>query len=412
MIDSILFQSLMQKIETKKAIVAILGVGFIGNSLGLLISKKGFSTLGLDKDPIKTQEIEKKKIRHYHASDDLSKMASADIIIIAVPTVVYEDKHPDLKPLQEASALLQKYVKKGQLIILESTVSPGMTRDVLIQPLIRDQMRPGADFFVGYSPERVDPGHTNHTIENIPKIVSGWNDDSLLLTKTFYEKIVDHVISVSSIEVAEFSKMLENVVRFVMINLINEMETYAVKKQIDLWEVIDAAATKPFGYFPCYPGAGIGGHCIPVNLYYLLDDANKIGINCAILKQAASFHEQRISNIVNQAFEILKDQPHPHIFILGVAMKPESASISESVGLKILALIEQKGGEGAYHDPFVPKIGTWVSQPFTKDILEKQDLFLIITDHKEIDFSQLLAFHKPIIDTKNVLETETKIYRI
>ncbi len=409
-----LFQTLMGKIESKKAIIGILGAGFVGYNLGLLTSKKGFTTLGLDKDLSKTRAIEEKKIPHFHATNDLSQLGSADIIIITVPTLIYEDKHPNLKPLEDAAALLKKHLKKGQLVILESTLAPGMTKEVLIDPICRDHMQPGVDFFVGYSPERIDPGNPTYTIENTPKIVSGWNDLSRLLTKAFYEKIVDQVVSVSSIEVAEFAKMLENIVRFMMINLMNEMESYAVKKKINLWEVIDAAATKPFGFFPCYPSAGIGGHCIPVNLYYLLEDADKIGINCAILKEAASFHERRIASVVDRAFEIVKDKTaHPRIFILGVAIKPESTNTAESVGLKMLRLIEKKGGKGAYHDPFVPQIGTWTSLPMTKEVLEKQDLFLIITDHKEIDFLKLLAFHKPIIDTKNVFpKEENGIYRV
>ncbi len=409
-----LYQTLLEKIESKQAIVAILGVGYVGYNLGLLISKKGFATLGLDKDPAKTQAIEKEKVAHFHATDDLSQIASADIIIITVPTLIYEDKHPNFKPLEEAAALLQKYLKKGQLVILESTLAPGMTKDVLITPLSRDQMQPGIDFFVGYSPERIDPGNSTYSIENTPKIVSGYNEPSQLLTKAFYEKIVNQTVSVSSIEVAEFAKMLENIVRFVMINLMNEMESYAVKKGINLWEVIDAAATKPFGFFPCYPGAGIGGHCIPVNLYYLLDDADKMGVHCAILKETAAFHESRIVAIVNLAFQIVKEKTaHPRIFILGVAIKPESSSTSESVGLKMLRLIEEKGGKGEYHDPFVPKIGSWTSQPFSKEVLEKQDLFLVVTDHKEIDFSHLQAYGKPIIDTKNIFKNqETGIYRV
>lgn len=233
----------------------------------------------------------------------------------------------------------------------------------------------------------------------------------MTLTRAFYEKIVTTVVPVSSLEVAEMSKMLENVVRYVLINLMNEMEDYAVKKNIDLWEVIDAAATKPFGYFPVYPGAGIGGHCIPVNFHYLLDDAKRHGVECPILKETARFHEQRIKKIVDQAFDMLPTK-HPRIFILGVAIKPVSDNIVPSVGLKTLKMIEAQGGIGTYHDPFVSKIEKWRSQPMTKKVLEKQDLFLIVTSHKEIDFSKLLFYKKPIIDTKNIFKPKKGITRV
>ncbi|MBF8263786.1 MAG: dh protein [Parachlamydiales bacterium] len=410
--QSTLETALLAKIEKKSAVIAFLGFGYVGSHLGKLIAKKGFNVIGILRDCQKARAANAEKNPRLRASCDPSQLAAADIVIITVPTLIDEDKHPDLKPIQDAAALIQKHLKKGQLIILESTVSPGMTQDLIIKPLENDGWRSGVDFFAGYSPERIDPGNLTYTIENTPKIVAGKDPSSLNLTKTFYEKIVDRVVCVSSIEVAEFSKMLENNVRFVLINLMNEMQDYAVKKDINLWEVIDAAATKPFGYFPVYPGPGIGGHCIPVNFYYLLEDAKRLGVECPILKECAAFHKKRIAKIVDRAFEIVKTA-HPRIFILGVSIKPESNNIAQSIGLKLLKIIEQKGGTGAYHDPLIPKIDRWNSEPLTNDVLEKQDLFLIVTPHREIDFSKLLTFKKPVIDTKNVFPKSQKgIYRL
>lgn len=405
-------QALLAKIENKSAAVAMIGFGYVGSNLGRLIAKNGFHVFGIVRDPKKARAVEEEKVPRLHASCDASPIAAADIVVIDVPTLIDEDRRPDLTPLQNAAWLIQQHRKKGQLIILESTVAPGMTQDLLIKPLEQDGWRAGIDFFVGYSPQRIDPGNPTYTIENIPKIIAGKDKPSLALTKAFYETFIDRAVCVASIEIAEFAKMLENTVRFVLINLMNEMEDYAVKKNINLWDVIDAAATKPFGYFPVYPGPGVGGHCIPVNFHYLLEDAGRIGVECPILMQAAAFHEQRIIKIVDQAFEVLKTA-RPRIFILGVAIKPESANTAQSVGLKMLKLIEQKGGTGAYHDPFVPKIDRWISQPITKETLEQQDLFLIVTPHRAIDFAGLLVFKKPVIDTKNVFPKDHPgVYRM
>ncbi len=412
-----LFEELKLKIESKTCLVGILGSGYVGFNLGSVIAKEGFNVLGFDLMPERIKNIEEKNIPHFHATEDFAKLPTADIIIVTVPTILHENKHPNLQPLHDAAFLIQKHLRPGQLIIFESTVAPGMTKTDFVAIICQNHtLKPDVDFFVGYSPERVDPGNANYNIHNTPKIVSGWGSFSTTLTKMFYQRVIEHVVEVSSIEVAEFAKMLENIVRFVTINLINELEEYAVKKGINLWEVIEAAATKPFGYFPVFPSPGIGGHCIPVNLYYLLEDAKKNGITCDILQHAAAFHEKRIKHIVDLGFEILKKQKktkNPKICILGMSIKPGSDNIAESVGLKMLRLIEEKRGIGSYHDPFVPKISKYHNEPFSDDFLQQQDLFIIVTDHKEIDFSKLLSYKKPIIDTKNVYKDKKDfIYKV
>lgn len=414
------FSDLLEKIENKTAIIAFVGVGYVGKALGDCIVEEGYKAIGFDKDKARIRALKQDKAANpnFSASDDYQQLKNCDIIFITVPTPIDENKKPDLSAVIQASEVVSQHLRPGQLVILESTVAPGTTRDVMLPILEKSKLKFGQDFFIGFSPDRIDFGNPDYNVKNTPKIVSGLDDKSRQLILAFYPKVLKTIVPVSTVEGAELCKILENTFRFVNINLINEFSEYAVKKNIDIFEVIKAAATKPFGFMPFYPGGGIAGHCIPVDPYYLTEDAGKLGVPFEIVKQAMIFHGQRLEKIADTALEILRVQKPKKatkykILIIGVSVKPDSVDSRESVGEKLWDLLEKKGAEVLYHDPYVPEMEGIKSTPLNPHLLHEIDLVMILTEHSKIDYKLILAAGKPIIDTKGVYKEEKNhVYRV
>jgi nucleotide sugar dehydrogenase len=254
--------SLLKSIKKKKSVVGIIGIGYVGDALGLGSSSAGYTTLGFTRTPARAEKINKRKNPNYIATVETTRLSECDIFCICVPTPVHEDKRPDLQPLIEATTLAAKYIHPGSLVIVESTIAPGTTRKVVLPILKTTGLQEEKDFFLSFSPERVDPGNKKFGMKNTPRVVSGLSETSTKLVKAFYDQFVDHVVPVSSLEAAEMAKILENTFRLVNISLVNELLPYSTSIGVDLWEVIHASATKPYGFMPHFPGPGIGGHCI------------------------------------------------------------------------------------------------------------------------------------------------------
>lgn len=397
---------LKNKINEKKVKIGVIGIGYVGSALALSASSAGLSVIGFTRKKYKADRINKKNIKNFSASSDFTKLSKCDIVCICVPTPIYGNKKPDLRPLKSSLSKTAKYIKKGQLIIIESSVAPGTTRSVALPSLEKFGLVAGKDFFLSFSPERVDPGNDKFTLENTPKVVSGVDSDSLKLAVNFYEKFIKKVVPVSSLETAEMTKILENTYRLVNISLINELMEYTNSIGVDIWEVVDAAKTKPFGFMAHYPGPGIGGHCIPVDPYYLIDDANKIGINLSIVEQAGKINDKQPQKVVKKAMSIVKNGSNNgkkhQILLIGIAYKANIDDIRESPALKIWEMFEKEGFSVSYHDPFVPNLNGYSSTMLTNETIQEYDLIVITTNHSSINYDKFIGIDTPILDTRNV----------
>lgn len=411
-------KTLSEKIKTRKALIGIIGIGYVGDALGKGAASVGFEVLGITRDPEKAIKINETKDFGYKATSDNEMLKKCDIICICVPTPINEDKSPDLAPLLSASEITSENMSPGTLIIVESTIAAGTTRNVVLPILKKSGLAEEEDFFLSFSPERVDPGNKNFGIINTPKVVAGLSEDSKNLVFDFYNAFVEKVVPVSTLETAEMSKLLENTFRFVNISFINEMLTYTNNLGVNLWEVVDASATKPFGFMPHYPGPGIGGHCIPVDPYYLLDDARKRGINLGMVEQAGKINDDQPKKVVKMAMDVLKanngvKKDHKAV-IVGISYKEDTDDRRESPSLKIWELLEEQNIHVDYHDPYIPNYNGSKSIDISNGDMHDKDIIVITTPHKIIDFNMLVSLNKPIVDTKNALKNYSHplIYRI
>ena len=411
------FDILLGKIKTKRTCVGIVGVGYVGQPLAEATSEVGFRTIGFDIDQAKVEAVNSLNKNLLSATNNFEKLSESDIICICVPTPIDDSNKPDLSFVENAARNISKHLSRGQLVILESSVAPGTTREILLPILEESGLKAGDDFFLAYSPERIDPGNQEYNLMNTPRVVGGLDEKSTELVKSFYQSFVHNVLGVSSPEIAEMSKMLENTFRFVNIRLINELAEYANARGINIWEVINAAATKPYAFMPHYPSAGIGGHCIPVDPYYLIDDASKIGVTLRILSQAAIVNESRPRKVVEKAFELVngngrtdnngngKNAQPIKFLILGISYKAGSKDTRESAALKIWRVAESMGAQVSYYDPYVPKLNGWNSTKLTEKIIAEHDVIIIATEHKNIPYDIILSSGKPILDTKNIFRS-------
>ena len=401
---------LLKKIDSKKATVGVVGLGYVGGALSEATSFQGFPTIGFDIDKNVITHSNNKNLSNLLATLDKKFIVSSDIVCICVPTPTNKDNSPNFAFFENAIREVTNYLVRGQLIIIESSVTPGTVRNLALPILEESDLKVGKDFFLGYAPERIDPGNEKFTYRNIPKVVSGFDKQSLRLTSQFYSKLVDQVVPVSEIEVAEMTKFLENVFRMVNISFINELSDYAKAKGIDILETINAAATKPFGFLPHYPGPGAGGDCIPVVSYYLLEDAKRQSVSLKMVDAAMKVNEERSRMISEKVTQVINHRVNgeikpkkPKILIVGVAYKAGSDNIRNSVSLKVWEHLEILGAEISYHDPFVPKVNGHSSIPLTEKNISEHDAIIIATDHKDVQYQALVKSKKPIVDTRNVL---------
>ena len=429
---------LIEKIENNTITVGVIGLGYVGLPLAVCFAEIGIQVIGFDKSESKVNKINNgenyiKDIRdavlrtvvdkaQFHATTDFSQIEYCDAILICVPTPLDIFKKPDISYIESASTEIGKFMKKGTFICLESTTYPTTTEDVVL-PILENEskFKHGEDFWLAYSPERVDPGNQNYHTKNTTKVIGALNDDGLKIGKMIYSKVIDNLYPVSSPRVAEMVKILENTYRLVNISLINELALLSNKMDIDIWEVIEAAKTKPFGFQAFYPGPGIGGHCIPLDPFYLDYIAKKYDFDLSMIHSAGHINMRmphymyiKISTALNKQKKAVNGSK---ILFLGVAYKPNIDDYRESPVLNIIDEVIQKGGIVSYNDPYIPTIKTnknniLNSIELTENTLSEFDAVIITTNHSIFDKRLIFENSKLIVDLKNMFEKNEKIYKL
>lgn len=425
-----------RKVESKK--IGIIGLGFVGLPLAMLFVKKGFFVSGIDIDEEKITKIKQAKSYISDLSDedvrnalstgrflvtsDYNEVKDLDVLIICVPTPLTPYSSPDLSYLQQVGNELSTRLKKGHLVILESSTYPGTTEEVLLPILQTSGLKVGTDFNLANSPERIDPGNKAYKVEEIPKVVSGLTEKCLQAVHTIYSCIFNTVVKVSTLKAAELTKLIENSYRFINISFINEMAILCDEMNINIWEVIEAANTKPYGYQSFYPGPGIGGHCIPVDPLYLSWKVEQYGLKSSFIMLADQINEQIPRYIVKQLKSLIpisNETPIPKVIIFGLTYKKDIDDVRESPALTILRYLLDEGFEVSYHDPYVPNVTvrekTLTSCLVTRETLENVDCALILTDHSNTPIQFILTHAKMVYDTRNVtkgLNGNSKIIRL
>jgi len=421
---SSLVDDLCRKIDAKKANIGIIGMGYVGIPLGLEFSKKGFSVTGFDKDKDRVNEINsgkqvmkhisKKQMKNFvdskgSATTEFSVASDMDCLIICVPTPLDEHEQPDMSYVEGASNAIGNHLKKGQLVVLESTTYPGTTREVVKPILEKSKLKAGKDFFLAYSPEREDPGNKEFSVSKIPKVMGGFTSHCLKVTSTLYKNIVSETVEVSSMETAEATKLMENIFRAVNIAMVNELKLVLDRMGVNIWEVVDAAKTKPFGFMPFYPGPGMGGHCIPIDPFYLSWKAKEYNTEAKFIELAGEINRKMTENITHRVSRALNDHKKSvkdsRIMIVGVAYKKDIDDMRESPALRIMELLEYKGANVCYHDPYVKNVKSLKNTELTKENIGKQDAIVITTDHTNVDYDLLAKHAKLIVDTRNRMAT-------
>jgi len=419
--------ALRQRLEGRRASVAVIGLGYVGLPLATAAAEAGHTMLGVDVSQRRVDQVNAGistiedipsslvarlvSSGRMRATSDYSELKEVDVAVIAVPTPIDEYRVPDLSFVKAAAEALARVMKRGSLVILESTSYPGTTEEILVVALRAQGKIPGEDVFVGYSPERIDPGNKNWTIKNTPKIVSGLNQESLELTQAWYGSFIEKLVPVSSLKTAEIAKVFENIFRIVNIALVNEFQIICDSFGIDVWEVIAACSTKPYGFMPFYPGPGLGGHCVPVDPFYLAWKAREKHVNTEFIELAGRINHQMPGYVVGKVASVLnrsgKALQGARVALIGVAYKKNTSDVRESSAIRIIELLRREGADVSYHDPLVPSIAVeqhnFASSPLTADYLSSQDAILIVADHDAIDWSLILPHAPIVVDTRNVL---------
>jgi UDP-N-acetyl-D-glucosamine dehydrogenase len=418
---------LKEKIRNRHARIGIIGLGYVGLPLAVEFAKAGFQVTGFDVDVAKIAAINKGhsyigdvssedistavKAGKLSATDDMSKLHDMDAIDICVPTPLRKTRDPDLSYVVLAVDAVRARLKPGQLVILESTTYPGTTDEVVQPALEEGGLKAGKDFYLAFSPERVDPGNQTHNTKNIPKVVGGMNDISTELAAELYGSIINTIVPVSSTQVAEMVKLLENTFRAVNIGLVNEIALMSHRMNIDVWEVIEAAATKPFGFMPFYPGPGLGGHCIPIDPFYLSWKARQNGFECRFIELAGHINGSMPSFVVERVSEALNSQRKAingsRIHIFGVAYKKDVSDMRESPALDVLELLHRRGAILSYTDPHVPLLDH--AEMSLKSVPEADaangiDCAVICTNHSVFKYAEMPGRFPLVVDTRNALK--------
>jgi UDP-N-acetyl-D-glucosamine dehydrogenase len=415
---------LEEKIRKKSARIGVVGLGYVGLPLALAFAEAGFRVLGFDIQQLKVDLVNQGKsyivdvsdervsamlhTSRFEATGDQNRLSEVDVVCICVPTDLTRTKDPDLSYVTHESQEISNRLRPGQLVILESTTYPSTTRGLVLPILERSGLKAGSDFYLAFSPERIDPGNKNYSIKNTTKIVGGIDARSTKLTELLYRQVTSDVFPVSSPEVAEMTKVFENVFRNVNIALVNELAQLCERMHISVWEVIDAASTKPFGYMPFYPGTGIGGHCIPLDPYYLCDKAREYDFHTRFIELATEINERMPYYVISRIMEALntkgKSLKGGKVLVLGAAYKKNLPESEESPSLKLIELLQEKGAHVSYHDPYIPKIrlsqNTLYSVELTKECLASADCIVIATSHDCYDLEEIADQSKLLFDAR------------
>ena len=428
--------NLEQAIRDKSAVVGMIGLGYVGLPLTGAFVSAGFRTIGFDTDQAKVDMLlaGESYIKHidsgiiskwiaegqFEPTADMRRLSEADCLLICVPTPLSDSRDPDLAYVEGTTRAIADVLRPGQLIVLESTTYPSTTRDVLLPILKMSGLKTGEDFFLAYSPEREDPGNPDFSAAGIPKVVGGIDEASTRLATQLYSQAIVKVIPVSSLEVAEACKILENTYRAVNIALVNELKMLFDRMGIDIWEVVDAAKTKPFGFQAFYPGPGLGGHCIPIDPFYLTWLARKQGLTTRFIELAGEVNSRMPEYVVARLGEFLNEQGKPikgtKICLLGIAYKKDVDDPRESPSFVLMDLLRQRGADLTYNDPHIPKlpkmrhhdVPALESRELTPEFLARQDCVLISTDHSAYDYAFIVQHARMVLDTRNATKNVTQ----
>jgi UDP-N-acetyl-D-glucosamine dehydrogenase len=425
----------MSKIKEKQALVGIIGLGYVGLPLVLRFCDMGFKVLGFDTDANKVELLNRGEsyIKHirssrlaallepqegqgrFAATHDLGRLGEPDVLIICVPTPLTTKREPDLRFVSDTTRQIAACLRPGQLISLESTTYPGTTAE-LVLPILSVNHQVGEDFYLVFSPEREDPGNPTYQVNTIPKVVGGLTPACLEHGVALYAQVIDRVIPVSSTQAAEMSKLLENIYRAVNIALVNELKMLCLRMGIDIFEVIEASKTKPFGFQAFYPGPGLGGHCIPIDPFYLTWKAREYDFSTRFIELAGEINISMPYFVVSRVIKALsghnKALNGAKILILGIAYKKDVDDLRESPALKIMDLLKQEGAEVSYNDPHIPRCSgmrhyphfDMVSTPLDESVLQESDLVLLVTDHSAYDYAWLASQARLIVDSRNAFQ--------
>lgn len=419
---------LERKLETRQATCAVIGLGYVGLPLVLEFARAGYKTVGIDVDPRRVERVNRgdsyiEDIKsedlipfvregRIRASTPGAILGDADTISICVPTPLRKSRDPDISYIVSATKDIVRHVRKGQLVVLESTTYPGTTEEIILPEITATGLKVGQDFFLAFSPERVDPGNPKFNTRNTPKVVGGMTPACSHLAKLLYTAAVDQVVMVGSPAAAEMVKLLENTFRSVNIGLVNEMAIMCRKLNCDVWEVIEAAATKPFGFMPFFPGPGLGGHCIPIDPHYLSWKLKTLNYNARFIEMAGEINSQMPDYVVELCAHALNDRRlalnGSKILVLGVAYKKNVSDCRESPALDIIELLRRRGAEVTYSDPWVPEMDLhgerMSSVPLDAKMLAAADLVLVATDHAAFDAAMIAKESKLVVDSRNLLK--------
>ena len=420
-------QDLLRKIVDRSATVAVAGLGYVGLPLAVEFACAGFRVLGLDVDEDKVRtlnaggsyidDVPAASVSNLVAAGmlsatcDYADLRAADTISICVPTPLRKTRDPDMSYISRAAESIAGICRPGMLIVLESTTYPGTTEEIILPEITREQLKVGEEVFVAYSPERIDPGNRQYSVRNTPKVVGGITEDCTEVAQALYSAAVETIIKVSSPTAAEMVKLLENTFRAVNIGMVNEMALMCDKLGIDVWEVINAAATKPFGYMPFYPGPGLGGHCIPVDPHYLSWKLRTLDYNARFIELASEVNASMPFYVLDKITQALNNQQKSvrgsRVLILGAAYKRDVDDVRESPALDIISLLRQRGADVVYCDPHVAELRldaeTWLkSAAYSPALLQSADCAVVVTDHSAFDWGEIAAHCRVIVDTRHV----------
>lgn len=426
--------ALEEKLSAKEATIGVIGLGYVGLPLTIELNKSGFSCIGFDVDESKIENLNNRKpyIRHigqdaldqlganatFEATSSFNRLRDVDVVILCVPTPLNKHREPDLSYVTDTLKTVSNYVRKGQLFILESTTWPGTTKEVMIPILEKSGHRSGDDIFVAFSPEREDPGNPDYNTKTIPKVIGGDGEIATYLARLVYKSFIGKTVLVPSTDTAEAVKLTENIFRSVNIALVNELKVIYDKMGIDVWEVIRAASTKPFGFMPFYPGPGLGGHCIPIDPFYLSWRARQFEVNTRFIELAGEINHamphyviQKLSRHLDLRFA--KSMNGAKILLVGMAYKRDVDDMRETPTLKIWELLEDRKADIDYYDSYIPVIPKTREHPeyagkksieLTPQALQSYDAVLIVTDHTDVDYGMIIENSKLVIDTRNACD--------